>query len=271
MASVGWIPWSRMAHSVLAVLPTLGDRLETLEAAIRSVIDQKRDVDVRLVVVAPPSAIEARRLAESVGATIVDDPKSGLAGAMNAGVSARDGESFYVGLGDDDLLREGGLRHLLDLAEKNPEAVVYFGACDYIDGDDRTIGVSRAGRLATMILAWGPDLIPHPGTLIRLDALEKVGSFDAHRRYAMDLDAFLKLKRVGRFVSTKRSVAAFRWHADSLTVSGRAASAKDAMEVKQAHLPAWLRPISAAWLVPVSWATEHAGKLVNGRARRLGR
>lgn len=258
-----------MPSRVLAVLPTLGERLDTLHAAIASVVSQQREVDIHLVVVLPAAAQQAKKMAMSAGATVVDDPRRGLSGAMNAGISAASGEEFYVGLGDDDLLRPGGLQHLLRIADEIPEAVVYYGACDYIDAADRVIGVSRAGRLAAAILPWGPDLVPHPGTLIRLEALNSVGGFDPERRYAMDLDAFLKLRKVGRFVATRESVAAFRWHADSLTVAGRAASAKDALEVKKAHLPAWIRPLSHLWLRPIAWATEHAGRAVNSRARRM--
>ena len=43
----------------------------------------------------------------------------------------------------------------------------------------------------------------------------------------MDLDAFLKLRRRGRFVWTRETVSAFRWHAESLTVSDRSASSRE--------------------------------------------
>ena len=63
------------APEVLVVLPTLGDRLDTLRLSIESVNEQRADLELTLVVVAPPGATEARMLATSLGAVVVDDPK----------------------------------------------------------------------------------------------------------------------------------------------------------------------------------------------------
>lgn len=253
---------------VLVVLPTLGDRLDTLEETLRSVDEQRSDIGVTLVVVAPSGATEARRLAESMGAVVVDDPKTGISEAINRGLAARTGETFYAWVGDDDLFRPGGLATLRRLLD-DKSAVLAFGGCDYIDPEGRTITVSNAGGLAPFLLPWGPDLIPHPGTMVRLDALEAIGGFDPALKYAMDLDAFLKLRRHGRFRWTRESVSAFRWHPDSLTVANRRNSSLESEAVKRRHLPAVLRPISVVWQYPIRWASAYAARRVNARARSL--
>ena len=258
-----------MPEGFLVVLPTLGDRLETLELALASVTEQVVDAPVRLVVVVPSSAAEARALADKHGAVIVDDPRRGLAAAMNEGVGARESEAFYVGLGDDDLLRPGSLAFLGSLAKRTPDAVVYYGACDYIDAEGRVIGTNSSGDLAKHILPWGPNLIPHPGSLIRLDSLLEVGGFAEDLPYTMDLDAFLKLRRKGRLVSTRRVVSAFRWHSESLTVADRRRSASEALRVKRNHLPRGMRTISMLLLGPIAWLTSNAGRVVSARSRRM--
>lgn len=260
-----------MADAVLVVLPTLGRRLDSLREALESVDAQRAEVDLRLVVVLPVAATEARSLAVRFGADLVDDPKRGLAAAMNAGVATRTDETFYVGLGDDDLLRPHGIKTLIGLASHQENTVVAYGACDYIDGESRIIGTNRVGRLASIVLSWGPNLIPHPGALIDLDALELVGGFAENRPYTMDLDAFLRLKRKGRFVCTKEPVSAFRWHADSLTVADRKTSAREALDVKRNYLTGPMRGISLVWLGPISFATLAAGDIVSWRARKLSR
>ena len=45
------------------------------------------------------------------------------------------------------------------------------------------------------------------------------GGYDESLRFAMDLDMFLRLRSRGRFVSTPRTVASYRWHPDALTVA----------------------------------------------------
>lgn len=252
---------------VLVVLPTLGDRIDSLKETLATVEAQRTDVALTLVVVAPPGATEARELATEFGAVVVDDPKKGISEAINFGLAARTTESFYAWIGDDDVFRPGGLARLKRILDENSDAVLAFGGCDYIDPAGRTISVSNAGALAVFLLPWGPDLIPHPGTMIRLDALERIGGFDTTLKFAMDLDAFLKLRSHGRFAFTRHSVSGFRWHPDSLTVANRLASSREAESVKRRHLPWGLRPVSGLWHRPIRWASSVAAAMVNARAR----
>ena len=251
---------------ILVVLPTLGDRLETLAETLRSVDEQRSHVNLTLAVVAPANALEARKLAATFGAVIVDDPKTGISAAINCGLGARTDEHLYAWIGDDDLFRPGGLLRLKQMLDDAPEAIVAYGGCEYIDPTGKTLWLSAAGKLAQFLLPWGPDLIPHPGSIIRLDALEAIGGFDTSLKYAMDLDAFLSLRSFGRFVSTKTPVSAFRWHPDSLTVANRRNSSLESERVKRNHLPAWVRPLSYLWSYPVRWASAIAARRVSAAA-----
>jgi hypothetical protein len=254
---------------VLVILPTLGDRLEMLALTLATVEQQRETIDLTLVVVLPGDAVEARRMAEAAGAVVVDDPRTGISNAINRGLAERTVERFYAWIGDDDLFRPGGLAALKSLLDEAPEAVLAYGGCDYIDPNGATIAVSNAGKLAQFLLPWGPNLIPHPGTMIRLDPLLDIGGFDPELKYSMDLDAFLKLRSYGSFVFTRQSVSAFRWHPDSLTVAGRRNSSRESEAVKRRHLPDWLRFLSPLWGLPIRWASAFAARRVSSRARRL--
>lgn len=251
--------------TVLAVVPTLGERTDTLGAALASIRSQE-GVDTTLVVVVPPAATQAREIAESYGAIIVDDPKRGLSAAVNEGIAAAIHEAYFSWIGDDDELRPGALQALVDLIESQ-DAVVAFGACDYMDDKNRVFAVSRAGDWATKVLSWGPDLIPQPASLTRLDDLRAVGPFDESLRFVMDLDMFLRLRKRGRFVSTPRTVAAYRWHPDALTVANRGLSIAEAEKVKRRHLPAPLRRLSPAWDLPVRTAITVVSRRLSHQAR----
>lgn len=251
---------------ILVVLPTIGDRLDTLLETLDSIDQQRHEVDLNLVVVAPTTAVEARALASSYGASIVDDPKKGISEAINRGIDSRRGEEFYAWIGDDDLFRPGGLKLLQKLLDANTDAVVSYGGCDYINSKSEVAARFRPGRWALFLLPWGPDLIPHPGSMIRLDALEAVGRFDPRLKFAMDLDVFLKLRKHGKFVFTTKAVSAFRWHPDSLTVASRKSSSLESEAVKAKHLPGWIRPIRALWQYPVRWASAVAALRVTRKA-----
>ena len=255
--------------SVLAVVPTLGERTDTLRAALTSLLEQEGPV-CRVVVVAPEGAEEARRIAAEVGAEVVNDPRRGLSAAMNAGLASRRDEDYLAWIGDDDVMRPDGLRTLADMLDRDEGAVVAFGACEYMNADDRVFAVSRAGTLATRVLRWGPDLIPQPASLTRLDAMEAVGPYDESLRFVMDLDMFLRVRPMGRFLSTPRTVACYRWHPDALTVANRDLSIHEAEMVKRRHLPAWARPVAPVWEIPVRAAISVVSGRLSTQARRSG-
>jgi glycosyltransferase involved in cell wall biosynthesis len=222
----------------------------------------------RVVVVAPPTAKQAREIAAAAGAEVVDDPRRGLSAAMNAGLAARRGEDYLAWIGDDDAMAPDGLRTLADMLDRDPSAVVAFGACEYMNADDEVFAVSRAGGLATRVLRWGPDLIPQPASLSRLDAMKAVGPYDESLRFVMDLDMFLRLRSQGRFLSTGRTVARYRWHPDALTVANRGLSISEAELVKRRHLPEWARPVAPVWEVPVRAAIGVVSARLSTQARR---
>lgn len=254
---------------LLVVLPTLGTRLDLVADALDSCGEVGKRVPLTLAVIVPKEASQARDLATKAGARIIDDPGNGMAAAVNAGLASATSERYYVWVGDDDRLVAPGIVALVDELEKNEHAVVAHGRCDYITHSGAVIGTSGAGALARLLLAWGPNLIPHPGTVVRLSALRAIGLFNPALNYALDLDMFLKLRRLGRFISRPVVSAQFRWHPESLTVADRHASSVEAMAIKRAHLPAWARPLSPLWHWPVAWASMLASELVSARARKL--
>jgi GT2 family glycosyltransferase len=249
---------------VLIVVPTLGRRPEYLAETLASIRDQQVPVD--LVVVCPSSAVEGRDIAAHYDALVLDDPGS-LSGAVNTGL-AQAGERHIYGnwIGDDDLLAPGSVVAAMAALDGDREAVVAYGHCGYIDEHGRQLWVSRAGRAAVWLLRWGPDLIPQPGMLFRLADFRAVGGLDESLEYAMDLDLLLRLRRRGRFVALNRQVSSFRWHPESLTVSGRSASLAESERVKRRYLPRLLRPLAPLWEGPVRLATRRAARRVNERA-----
>lgn len=246
------------------VVPTLGTRPESLRKALTSIRNQEMPADI--IIVAPADNEIARAAAQAFDAQFVEDPGS-LGAAINKGMELRLPHHTYLAwLNDDDLWVPGSLRATRSALEDDPHAVVSFGWCEYVDAAGRALWVSKAGTWAVRVLNWGPDLIPQPGMLIRASAWDQVGGLDESYRLAFDFDLLLRLKKVGGLVDTQRLVSRFQWHPDSLTVDDRATNLRESERAKRSALPAWLRPISHVWDVPVRLAIKLAVARVNRRA-----
>jgi GT2 family glycosyltransferase len=246
---------------VLMVIPTLGQRLDLLEETLTSLTKQKYPLDI--VVVCPLKNKAAVDLAKKFGAAVVEDPGT-LSGAVNVGFAAAKKSHDYVcWMGDDDLLAANALAATVPTLDTNPEAVIAFGYCDYIDDSGKRIFTSRAGKLAPWVITWGPNLVPLPGMLYRLSAVRKAGEFDTGLKYAMDLDMLLRLRKLGRFINTGQTLGSFRWHSTSTTVANRNASLKETEMVKRRYLPKPLRALAPLWELPVRVATRVAARRVS--------
>jgi hypothetical protein len=251
---------------VLIVVPTLGRRLRLLEQTLESITSQRVAADV--VIVGPPDQRGIRDLAERFEAILMADPGSQPA-AINAGVSiAQPHHEFVNWLGDDDLLTPGSLRDTTQVLDAHPDAVLAYGACQYISEDGALLWTNKAGSWAPRMLSWGPDLIPQPGMLIRTSAWHAVGGVDESLRFAFDLDLLLSLRSQGDLVCTGSTVSCFRWHPDSLTVSDRTTSLNESRDVKRRYLSPRARRWAWTWEGPVRLATRVAARGVVTRAQR---
>jgi GT2 family glycosyltransferase len=249
------------------VVPTLGRRLEHLDLCLRSIASQ--DVPGIDLVVVAPEAPRTLALVERYGGRLVPDPHRGMSGALNAGFeSAVEGTPYVAWLGDDDVLSQGSLAATTAALDASPDASMVYGWCDYIDEDGRVVFSSRAGRLAERILRFGPNLVPQPGSLMRLSDVRAVGGVDEGLTLSMDLDLFLRLRRRGRLLNLDQTLASFRWHADSATVSAEKASADQADRVRMRYMST---PGATAYRVarwPGRWALRLVKLRVRAKARR---
>jgi GT2 family glycosyltransferase len=251
----------------LIVVPTLGRRLDHLNTCLDSIATQA--VSSQIILVSPVTAA-VEQISAKYGARLIPDPGSQTK-AINGGVQyAKElGEFDFVNwLGDDDLLEPNSLETTIQTLDANPDATVAYGACRYIDAHDEELWISRAGKWAPRVLGWGPDLIPQPGMLVRMNAWEAVGGVDESYRFAFDLDLLLKLKKIGPLVDTGTVVSSFRWHADSLTVGDRSTNLSESERAKRAALSSSARKLAWLWERPVRGATRVAAWEVNRRAAK---
>lgn len=254
---------SRDQPGVLVVIATLGQRSDYLKKTLDSIIAQDYPV-LDIVLVYPFKSKETKEIANNYNAASIDDPGS-MSSAVNLGIkSAQKKHTYVTWIGDDDLLEEDAIKNSVALLEMKPKATASYGYCHYIDENGVRLFTNKAGRIAPWLMTWGPDLVPLPGSVFRVASLKKLDYiFDESLHYAMDLDLFLRLRKLGPLANVGRPVSSFRWHAASATVSNRKKSLSEAEMVKRRHLSNKVRVAAPLWEAPIRIATMLAAKIVS--------
>lgn len=248
------------------IVPTLGRRPNMLTRVLKSL----EPIADEIIVVAPKHFwVSIAENADGIKLTMVRDPEEGLAAAINEGLrNLGHNIEFANWIGDDDgLYSEKFLELKRTLVES--DAVAAFGDCDYKLENGNHLGRSSAGTVGVRILEWGPDLIPQPTSLFRLDALRAVEMIDETYKLAFDYDLFLKLKSIGNIIHFPEATGYFTWHSDSLSVANRLPSAREAHLIRMRHARGISKLIIGVISPLVFVSTVVAGYIVNIYSNRI--
>jgi len=179
----------------------------------------------------------------------------GQAAAINEGIAK--GRAPYVGwLNSDDTLLNGGLKRLIDVLERQPDAPAAYGKVwNYVEttGARQPVWVEPFSerRLALRCI------VSQPGTLVRRSAWEAVGGLDDTLRMAIDYDLWWRLyKNFAPLEFVDDFVALNRDHADTKTNTQRQLHYREAMAIVRKYhgrvpLKWWLAQPYAVWLKAV--------------------
>ena len=100
---------------ILIVIPTLGERLDTLNRTLRSIQDQT-DVLVDTIIVTPTGTPVLSALADQYNASIIVHPGN-ISAAINAGFKqASETHKYANWIGDDDMLKPKALALAREMA-----------------------------------------------------------------------------------------------------------------------------------------------------------
>jgi len=249
------------------VVPTIGGRPEYLPLALQSI--RNAGGNAYILLIAPESFAAQQFLDTGLIDEFLPEPANvsgaaNLAAKINVGLRALPADIKYFNwLGDDDLLTPGSLDMSLARIQMHDHPVLVFGGCEYINPEGERIWDMPAGQWNVPLLRFGPQLLPQPGALYSRAAFEQLGGLSNKFGWAFDFNLFLGLSTIGKCVYLPHTLAKFRWHPGSLSVSKRRHSVREASAVRRSYLPTWLRPISPLWEWPVMQATYLAGVRVS--------
>lgn len=212
-------PWPRVS----IVTPSY-NQAPFIEATIRSVLLQGYP-NLEYIVIDGGSvdgSVEIIRKYEQWLTFWISERDRGQAHAINKGVTRASGD-ILSWLNSDDFLLPGAVGHIVDTSRARPTAAAWVGACHRIDSDRRILSTAVPRGLDRDGLGdWGHrGWFYQPSCFVAARAWREAGALDETSHYAFDLDLWLRLSRIGEFVSTPRVLSAATIHKDAKSQARR--------------------------------------------------
>jgi glycosyltransferase involved in cell wall biosynthesis len=251
-------------RSVSIVMPVLNG-MPWIADAVASVMGQE-GVEVELIVLDGGSTDGTREwLADAAlrEARVILAPDLGQSDAISKGLAVAGG-AVLGWLNADDLLEPGALATVLAAFASHPGAPAVSGACSTIDEDGMVTGRIDPPPDGSLVGLLGyPRNLAQPATFFTADAYRRTTGLDPRLHYAMDVDLWLKLARLGPFVLLPdRVLARFRIHGSAKSSRAATAMIREDLRVRRRH---GMPVLGRASLTLMRWAYLRPLKLRLGR------
>jgi glycosyltransferase involved in cell wall biosynthesis len=207
-----------LAMSRVSVVIPVFNSAATIERAVASVLAQRFDGEVEVIVVNDGSTDGSAETLRGFGDRIrmIEQANRGAAAARNAGVAVAQGEYLAFLDADDEWLPEK-LAETVPLLERNPATALVFSDAIPIDANGAPVGESYVTRdrahaptMAEMLERWWP-IIPSTAVM-RMATFRACGGFVEEFRSAAYEDPFLFLvaREHGEFAYVAERLVRYR-------------------------------------------------------------
>ena len=201
---------------VTIVTPSL-DQASFLEETISSVRDQDYPCLEHIVIDGGSTDGSLEIIGRHPQLRWVSEPDRGQADAVNKGFAMARGKIFGW-LNADDLYLPGAVAAAVEALRATGVGLVY-GGWQQIDEGGAVLCDVPPRAWDHDILRAGQNTIAQPAAFFTREAFEAVGGLDPRYHYAMDYDLWLKIAARFEVRALEQTLAAFRYHGDSKTVS----------------------------------------------------
>lgn len=214
----------KISPTVSVVLPVWnGERF--LSEAIESVLSQTLEA-FDLLVVDDGSTDATLDIAQTFARRdprvhVISLPRTGIANALNAGISNARGR-YVARMDADDISLPSRLEKQVAYLDAHPECVAVGSAIEVIDEAGAHVGTKtfpadHADINHTLISGWTTALA-HPTVMTRREALLSVGAYRPDRVPSEDLDLWFRLSRIGKLANMSEQLLRYRRHRDTVGV-----------------------------------------------------
>jgi glycosyltransferase involved in cell wall biosynthesis len=216
---------------LLSVLMPSLDSAAYFERAVDSVLSQKVDFDLQVIVVDGGSHDGTLKLLKSIRdprVQWVSEADNGQSAAINKGLAMARGQVISW-LNCDDIYLPGALAMAMRTFEENPKAQWLVGRCNIIDKAGRVIRHNITNYKDRLLHSFSyrallrMNMISQPAVFWRRSFGEQVGPLDESLNYTMDYDLWLRMAQRSQPLILNQTLASFRVHRTSKSRGGHRA------------------------------------------------
>lgn len=215
------------SYPELSVAMTVYNAERYVSAAVESILGQTYG-DFEFIILDDGSSDGSRGILEKYARQdsrirLVSRPNTGISKARNETLDLARGK-YYAIIDADDIAKPQRLERQLEFLRSHETCVCVGAWFDVIDDAGRfliTLQTPATDAEIQESLLEGHAAICQPVSMLRKEAVERVGRFDESLAPAEDLDLYLKLGEIGELANLPESLLRYRIHAKSASSRDR--------------------------------------------------
>lgn len=190
-----------------------------LEATIKSVLDQNYP-NLEFMIMDGGSRDNSLAVIEKYQDSLThweSQKDGGQTHAINKGLARATGDLINW-LNSDDLLMPGALKSLANAYKARPNADLFYGDYQAVDGTGSLIYSRKAAPYSPHALVWGRQLSSQPAVFFTKSLLDRLGPLDESLTFCMDTEFWIRATRArASFSQIKSFLGITRVHGEAKT------------------------------------------------------
>ena len=207
----------------ISVITPVFNADQFIRETVESVLLASKNFNIEYIVIDDGSNDSSLEILQEFGSKIrlISQPNAGESAAVNTGLKNARGDFVLVVSADDPLFTPAIFEGVEDFFRSNPEVVAWYPDWQMIDHNGsviKTISVEEYSE--EKLLGWFLCL-PGPGVIFRKTVAQEIGGRDSRWKLVGDYDFWLRLSQRGELKKRHQTVAQWRLHDDSSSITMR--------------------------------------------------